>query len=249
MMGEETYREQIGRLIGAMSLPNREALLQRDLATESPLSRVKMFVDGNLDKRLDKVQRQLEFVAEVFDDFDRLLVEYIQSRPLAAYDTGASDGQRMLTWLAETKSLDGKQQDYVTCQQARHTVENLARKNRLKHVRFQELASLAQQHCAELETNRSLRVYINPIRTWARFVSSELLEGQTEPPVDVLFFAARDQVASCVLELEGQALINELADFQPCRLDDWSDWSSLADRQQLVELCHDLAQMGLIAFG
>ncbi len=248
-MSHETYRQQLVHLVRAMCVPNCESDVSADLSGTSAASRVKMFVDGNLEKRFEKVQKQLEFVAEGFDQFDDLIVEYIRACPSAAYDSGASDGERMLVWLTETCAPTDEQLDYIECQRARHTIEDLARKNRLKHVRFQELYSLTEQYAEELSANRQLRVYLNPIRTWAQFISSALLDDETLPPANVLFFAVRDEVTTAVLELEGQALINELSDYQPCTLDEWAALSSQTDRDELVEMCHDLADMGLVAFG
>ncbi len=248
-MSRETYRRQLARLVSAMSLPNREAGVNEDLNKPSTPERVKMFVDGNLDKRFEKLQIQLKFVAEGFDGFDDLIVEFLRARPLASYDTAASDGERMLVWLAETKSLTLEQLDHVACQRARHAVEELARKHRLPHVRFQELASLAEVYRDQLATDERLKIHLNPVRTWARFVSPALLEDETAPPANVLFFPVREEIATAVLELEGQALVNELADFQPCTLAEWSALSVQADRDELLELSRDLAAMGLVAFG
>lgn len=248
-MSQETYNQNVARLVRSLSMPNRHSELLNDLSSQSKLSSVKMFVDGNLDKRLDKVGKQLEFVAEAFgEDFEALIVEYINDLPLEAYDTGASDGQRMLIWLAEKKPLTPEQKDYVACQQARHAIEDIARVNRLRHTRFTELHSLAEQHSGELYTNDQLKILLNPIRHWTRFHSSALLDDQAPPPVDVMFFAAGNEIATAVLDLEGQALINELADYQPCTLGQWAALSQLADHQQLLDLCVDLSQMGLVAF-
>jgi hypothetical protein len=248
-MSQETYKQQLIRLVQAMSMANKEAAVSRDLSPHSAPSRVKMFVDGNLEKRLEKLQKQLEFVADAFDDFDELIVHYIRALPLAAYDSGTSDGERMLVWLSEIRRLAPEQQDAVACQRARHAIENLARKNRLKHVRFHERYSLVSRWLGELETNQDLQIHLNPIRTWTRFVSAALLDDDTPPPANVLFFAVGSEVSTAVLELEGQALINELADYEPCTLSQWAALTQLADRDELVSLSRDLADMGLVAFG
>jgi hypothetical protein len=248
-MTQETYREQLIRLVRSLVKPNNEMAVRGDLAQACTAQQVKMFVDGNLEKRLEKLQKQLEFVAEAFDDFDELIVSYVSDMPSASYDSVTSDGDRMLDWLSETKSPTPEQQDYIACQRARHAIEDLARRNRLKHVRFQELRSMNEQSLAELETNHQLRAYLNPIRTWARFVTTALLDDDSQPPANVLVFANGNEISTAVLELEGQALINELADYSPCTLGEWAALSQLADRDELVDLCRDLVDMGLIAFG
>lgn len=246
-MMQESYRQQLHRVAQAMALAH-SAEVGAYLDQRSTTQGVELFVDGNLEKRCDKLETQLEFVASAFDDFSSLVEEYATSVPQGAYDTSASDGDRMLCWLIERQELSAVQQDYVTCQRARHQVENLARANRLKHVRFQELLTLAGELSTELETNGQLHIHLNPIRTWAQFSTPELLDAEAVPPCNVLFFASGREIGSAALELEGQALINELADYQPCTLDDWSSLSHLADREQLMELCCDLARMGLVAF-
>jgi hypothetical protein len=208
-----------------------------------------MFVDGNLDKRLDKLARQLEFVEPQFAEFESLLIDYIRAKPLMALDDGIQDADRMLVWLMAHRELTAEQRDYIVCQRARHAIEELARRHRLDYVRFHERFSLVDQLLARLESDPSLRIHLNPIRRWTRFTTSALLEETTPPPASVLFFGSQGAVASAVLELEGQTLINELADLQPCTLDEWAALTQLVDRQRLVEFCHDLARMGLICFG
>ena len=245
----ETYQSQIVRLVTAMSQAEQEAAVASDLSAGSDASRVKMFVDGNLEKRRDKLEHQLEFVADVFEDFDDLIRQYIKESTSSAYDTAASDGERMLEWLTEKQCPSSEQQDYITCQRARHATEELARKNRLKHIRFQELCSLTDRSLDELDSNTDLQVYLNPIRVWSRFDTLALLDDDATPPANVLFYAAGEEIGTAVLELEGQALINELADFQPCTLNQWMALTNQADPTELVDTCRDLAEMGLVAFG
>src|SRR5262249_730004 len=68
-------------------------------------AQVDLFTEGNLDKRREKLLRQLELVAQAFEDFSALVNEYITSQPLAGYDTGASDGENMLRGLEQTREL------------------------------------------------------------------------------------------------------------------------------------------------
>ena len=244
-----SYREQLTRLVQDMALPNREAELESQLRVPSRPEHIKLFVDGNLDKRLDKLSRQLEFVAAQFEDFEALIVDYIRAQPLAALDSGTHDGDRMLAWLVANRELSPEQRDYVLCQRTRHEIEALAARRRLAYIRFNERFSLVGRFAERLESDPALQIYLNPIRRWARFTTAELLEETTRPPANVLFFAARGHVATALLELEGQTLINELADLQPCPLETWATSTDLLDQSELVQFCHDLATMGLICFG
>lgn len=243
-----SYHDQLIRLTRDLAVPNRESLVQTRLVAPSQPQHVKLFVDGNLDKRLDKLSRQVEFVAEQFEDFEPLIVEFIKAHPLAALSNGAQDGDRLLEWLLQEHEVSDEQLDYIVCQRARHAIEQLAHQRRLDYVRFHERSSLLDELLCQLASDPLLRIYLNPIHTWARFVTPVLLED-AQPPANVLFFASRGQVATALLELEGQTLINELADFEPCTLAEWSSLTQLADRHQLEELCRDLAEMGLVCVG
>jgi hypothetical protein len=146
------------------------------------------------------------------------------------------------------QELTPEQRDYVVCQRARHAVEDEARANRLGHVRFQELRSVADRLAAELDSNRRLRVHLNPIRAWALFMTPALLDEDASLPAAVLLFAVGNSISTAVLEPTGRSLVQELAACGPCTLDEWADRSWQADRDTLVEFCRDLAGMGLVAF-
>lgn len=248
-MSTDLYREQLTGLARAMALPNQENEVAAALAEQFTTKHVRLFVEGNLEKRIEKLTKQLSFVAETFSDFERLVMDYIRATPLAAYDTGTSDGESMLAWLERTQSLTPEQQDYITCQRARHAVEELARTRRLQYVEFQERYSLVETFLEELETNSSLRVFLNPIRVWTTFQTTTLLDEGAGAPANVLFFAVSGEVATALLELEGQALVNELADYQPCTIGEWSAASAFGSVEDLTGFVRELAQMGLASLG
>lgn len=248
-MSNQLYRRQLRQLAQAMAVPNRQCDVSAALAEHFTAEQVKLFVDGNLDKRVEKLTKQLSFVTEACEDFATLLMEFMRDNPLTAYDTGTTDGERMLAWLQQAKRLSAEQRDYVACQRARHAIEELARSRRLQHVTFQERYSLVDTFLEELETNHSLRIFLNPIRTWTRFHTRSLLNGEADPPANVLFFAVGGDVATAIFELEGQALINELADYQPCALLEWTTETTFHDREDLADFVRDLAGMGLVSLG
>lgn len=246
-MTSAIYQQKLRHLVRAMSMPNREATAARSLAAASTPARVKMFVDGNLEKRREKLAVQLAFVADAFEDFQQRMVDFIRAEPLAAFGSAVSDGEAMLRWLSATTDLSPVQRDYVACQRARHTIEDIARDKRIAYVHFQELSSIVDQFLPQLGSQEELRILLNPIRTWVTFETSELLEDDVQPPSNVLCFATRGDIATAALELEGQALLNELVDYQPCTLAEWAAVSTWADRDELKEFCRDLAEMGLVA--
>ena len=245
----ETYRQQLDRLARAMASPNCEKVVAPDLPRGDRLDRVKMFVDGNLDKRLDKLRTELEFVAGAFKDFEDIVVEYIRYQPLAAMATSATDSDEFLKWLTSARQLSPSQQDYIACFTAQQTVERLGAKQRLAHIRFHDMWTLTSQMVPELDNNVLLQVYINPIRTWTRFFTSELLDEEASPPADVVVFAVGTEIATAVLEMEGIALLNELAHIEPCSLATWSALSKHSDRDGILTMTRELAELGLVALG
>ena len=243
------YRDEIRRWVPALAGFQPSTGVCDALAPGSSPIGLKLFAEGNLSKRREALRAQLEFVAEVFDDLDELVSAYVRSVPPVAYDVTVSDGERFLSWLERTGQLTPRQRDYVACQQARLTVEAAARADRRGHLRFQELWSLSPQLAAELNTVPSLRAYLNPVRAWSRFTTTALLDDDATLPTDVLFFAASEEIRTAVLDPHGREFVEELASSGPCTLDNWAGRSRHADREELVTLCRDLAEMGLVAFG
>lgn len=242
------YRDQIQRCVQTMALGCVEDV-RPFLANGMTAEQVKLFTDGNLDKRFEKVLDQAELLKATFDNLDDLVSEYIREVPLAAYDTGCSDGDRFLRWIALTQMTSAEQQDHIACQLARHEVENVARKNRLGHVRFQELRSMTDQLTAELPTNPKLRIHLNPIRTWATFQTNVLLDEDATAPADVLFFANGHQIRTSAFEDDGKYFVETLASHGPFTLTDWKRLDRSTSRSDLIEFCLDAAEMGLVAFG
>ncbi len=279
----DAYREQIQRCARALAAVKPAEVAgdidAGDIDAGDVIEHVKMFTDGNCEKRFEKARDQVEFIKAAFENLDDLVAEYIFSESLVAYDTGCSDGERFLDWLVRAKNPTPEQSDYITCQRSRHGVENLARNRRMAHVRFQELWSIADRLIDELQSNRGIHIYLNPIRRWTTFQTNALLdkEATTQPravcsgrrnyrsapnirkkfqnkhasraPANVLFYACEDQIRTAVLELSGQALIRVLEKCDRCTLDAWLALAPEADEHQLVDLCHEGAEMGLLAFG
>lgn len=241
---DRAYREELRRWVPALAGVQPVNGVWDALAS-SPAG-LKLFAEGNLSKRREKLRAQLAFVAEAFDGFEDLVSAYARTVPAPAYDT--ADGEGFLAWLERAAEPTPRQRDYVACQRARLAVEAAARADRRGHIRFQALWSLAPQRAAELDTAPKLLIGLNPIHAWSRFLTPALLDDDTALPADVLFFAAGDAIHTAVLEPHGRALIEELASHTPCTLDEWAARSRHADREELVAICRDLSEMGLVAF-
>ena len=60
-----------------------------------------------------------------------------------------------------------------------------------------------------------------------------------------MFYAVGNEIAVAAFELEGQALVNELSDYQPCTLTDWIDVTRVLEPGQLIEFSRQLLRLGL----
>lgn len=245
------YARTLRRLAGSLSVAHC-ADVAGDVATGFSMEKVKMFTDGNLEKRFQKLQDQLDLLGEERDDLDDLIVEYVRTVPLAAYDTGRSDGDRFARWLITACELPPEQRDILTVIRGRVAIEEQARTSRLAHVRFQERASVAAELLKELTTNPDLTLHVNPIRMQASFESHQLLGDEPLEPGDiVLFYAWRDEVRTCVLEADSAVMLRTLTDGEPCHLDSLQhrlELTTAVDPDLLIDLITDCADAGLIAF-
>lgn len=246
------YAAQLSRIATSLAVANND-VVHGDVAEGQPHDRVDMFTEGNLDKRADKLDGQLELFEEDLEELPDLISRYIREIPLAAYDTGTSDADRFVRWLPTVTELTPEQRDLTLVVRSRFTVEEAGRLNRLGHVRFQELVSLNDRLAPELETNPSLRIHLNPMRARAVFETGLLL-GEEEAPdggVEVLFFAFQTEVRTVILEPEGRALVQTLSDIGPCslaRLRKQLDLTTSLDDESLMEMLTDCSEVGLIAF-
>lgn len=246
----EEYRKQIDRWTLSLSVAKNEEVTD-SLAPGMTLELVKMFTDGNLDKRYNKIKDQLEIVADGFDetDFDDIVADYVKFLPLAAYDTGCSDGERFLEWLLENFSVTPEQMDRITCQRTRHAVEFVAREHRMDHIRFQELLSMVEFNRDEWGENENLFVHLNPIHVWTTFETHELLDEEDEVPARVLFYAVGADIRTAVLESEGAELVETLSRTGRVRLEELHEQMFSHSREEVIEICRDMADIGLAAFG
>jgi len=253
MTSQETYEAQLIRIAQALAAGKPMEILG-DVAGNTKADTVKMFTDGNLDKRFDKLQRQLEFAFDAFEDTEDLLIKFIKEQPLASYDTGASDGECMLKWMEQTMDLSPEQCDHIACQRARHALEDVARKMRVPHIHFQEILGMAETVGDDLEGNPNLRVHLNPIRVWSRFETPVLLDEDAEVPADVLFFPVGSDIRTAVLEDSGRLRVEVLEQLGACSFERWAEElddreGMEVDREELIAFAKDLAEMGLLAFG
>jgi hypothetical protein len=241
----QVYRDQLAQLARSLATGTADSL-RASLADGSTPDHVRLFTDDNAAKRRESLRARLEFLASAISDLDSRLTAYLESGPPAAHTNVSEDVAQFLNWLDQAGDLTAEQGDYLACQRARHAVELAARRDRVAHRHFQSLWRTTEQWLATLSTDTSLRIHLNPSRSAVRFGTGALLAEVAEPPVEVLFFAVGNEIATALLEAEGLALVEVLASATPCSLDRWAELSRV-DREELADLCADLAGMGLVA--
>lgn len=247
MMPAESYEQVIDRLTRALATGDLSAVSDL-IPDDRHAEQMRLFAEENRDKRCDKLRTRLDLLADGFDDLDELLEEYAREQGQEALSEVTHDAERFLNWLDEKPTLTPQQRDYLACQKARHAVEFAAARHREAHLRFQERVSLAPELATELDEHRSFTIHLNPIRVWSRFQTTALLDEEAICPADVLFFARATDVHVALLDEQGRAAVEELATLSPCTLEEWIAWSQTASPDQLIELCRDLAEIGLISF-
>lgn len=245
----DAYRKQLDKYAAALSIARNENVVA-DLKAGHTAEMLKMFTDGNLDKRFDKIKDQVEFVIEFFngDQFEEMIDTYVKTVPLLAYDTGVSDGARFLDWLPQQRELTEEQQDAVRCQQARHRIEDVARENRMAHIHFQEQLTVADRLVNEFGDDERLRILVNPICVRTTFTTRALLDEEADLPAVVQFYPVRSDIRTAVLEEDGLELIDRLHESGPSSLAELQ--AALAfklSREELFDLCLELVEMKLAA--
>jgi hypothetical protein len=203
---------------------------------------------GDLAQRFEMLSSELSFVATAFPSFQRQIIQYLDENPLSFQREGFHDGEMMLLWLQKRKRLTDEQRDFIAHEQARIAVETLARTKRLECTAFQERYNQIEESLREYAAQKPVQILLNPIRIWTKFHSRALLEDGMEPPANILFFAGDSTVCTACLDLEGQVLVNELADFQPCTLQQWQSSTAFGDGSRLENFIIHFARIGLVAF-
>lgn len=248
MNRKEAYRRQLMHLVrGMLTGDGRDIVPALENCAKPEL--VKLFIEGNQEKRLAKLRAHLKFMAQGFEDIENLLKTYVERQPLMPYATVLLDANCFLDWLVRSGKPTPEQCDFVAYQRAQHQIARNAGRQRLEYARFEDrLKHSDELHAEHLLHDGDMCIYLNPMHVWARFHTNVLLDDQTAPPVDVLCYPANGELRTTVLEPFGIQLIRELSTYNPCTIAQWSILSRSAERDDLVEFCQSLARLKLVAF-
>jgi hypothetical protein len=88
---------------------------------------------------------------------------------------------------------------------------------------------------------------LNPANCWIRWTTEDEPAAAKSSSGSALFFLDGDDLRGIRMPLEGQVLINELADYEPCTVAQWAALSALVDHAQLAQLVRHLVSVGLVA--
>ncbi|MCG8409552.1 MAG: hypothetical protein MI923_30470 [Phycisphaerales bacterium] len=247
MSGKEDYRARLTHLVrGMLTGDGREIV--RTLVAGSRSESIKMFIEGNQEKRFGKLQAHLEFMAQGIEGIERYVRSYILCQPLSPYATVFVDAERFLVWLERTVMLLPEQQDFVAYQRAQHRIAAKARHNRRDYVQFDKLSRrMDPLNIGFALDDEDSWIHLNPMHVWTRFHTDVLLDGEAVPPVDVLCYAALEELRTTMLDSFGTQLVRELSMYGPCTLSQWSALSRAAGRDEIFEFCTSLAELRLIA--
>jgi hypothetical protein len=113
--------------------------------------------------------------------------------------------------------------------------------------RYQELRRAMDDKRLSLDGDSTCQLYLNPANCWMRWeAKSESAEEETFSG-SALFFLDGNDLRGIRMHLEGQVLVNELADYQPCTIAQWAQLSALVDAPRLAALVRHLVGIGLVA--
>ena len=246
------YADQLRHIAHSLAVGKNDQVTNV-ISERDTLEKVYLFTSGNLEKRFDKLMDEAELLEDELENLEDLIVKYVREQPLQAYDTGTSDVANFMKWLGQQIDLTPEQRDLTVVLRSRTATEEVGRRNRMAHVRFQELRSLVEELAAELGINQSLRIRLNPVRLWAVFESTLFLDEEEAPTggVEVLFYALGNEVRTAVLEPEARAVMRTLSECEPCPLEELHervDLTAGVAKDELQEILLDSADAGLIAF-
>lgn len=246
------YADQLRHIAHSLAVGKNDRVTN-EISERDTVEKVYLFTSGNLEKRFDKLKDEAELLEDELENLEDFIVKYVREQPLQAYDTGTSDVANFMKWLGQEIDLTPEQRDLTVVLRSRTATEEVGRRNRMAHIRFQELRSLVEELSAELGINRSLRIRLNPVRLWAVFESTLFLDEDDDPTggVEVLFYAFGNEVRTAVLEPEARAVMRTLGECAPCLLEELHervDLTAGVSKDELQEILLDSADAGLIAF-
>jgi hypothetical protein len=243
-----TYRQQITLAARSMAVADDEAATGAHAPARAGES-IRLFAGGSRDQRFVRLQSACELLADGFDQLDERIRAYVATVPLSSDDSVSNDAERFLDWLEQCVDLDEEQRDFIAALRAQHAVELVAVRQRLAHVRFQEQLSMTDRLLGELETNRRLRIHLNPIHVWSQLETHVLLDEGDDLPATVLFYPVGSDVRTVVVEADAEDLLRDLNQSGATTVTALLRRTRFGRRRKVLNLLRELARLSVIALG
>jgi len=239
----EDYGRQLDNL--SCALIGGQPVGIADGNTPAAAAQVPQFAHNLFHKRLEKLERQLEFLAAAFPDRSDRLGTYVRRVPAKAHEHGTDDADGFLNWLGQ-HDVTAEQRDAIECQRTRHTVQRAARNNRDAHLEFTELHSAADAAGLTLTADSPQIIVPNPAMAWAEFSTHALVDDDVELPAVGLFFAVGREIRTAILDSEGRRLLEQLLSTPQQTVRDWCGGSPSSPAAERLEFVQELAEMGIV---
>ncbi len=239
-----TYEQQLVRWSEALSAGRGDTVLD-DLTSDCSPRDVERFLENANGERYRLLAEEMDLVALAFDDFDRLLDEYLRETPRQTFTLHERDQQRFLRWL-RGRSLTPQQSDYVTYQETEYACYELARNHRAAHLEFQRAWSFSRQRIEGQLRRADCRVLVNPVCVWARLEVATTTNDEPRTG-DVIFLAADTEIRSLWLTTAQRAAARTLISQRPTTLTEWKDYLPHMHMEDHAALCREFVAGGLVA--
>lgn len=197
-------------------------------------------------RRLDEIKNACALLADGFNEFDDMIETYVQEVPLHVRDSESRDCDRFLMWLKQSVELSDEQRDFIINQQSRHAVEFVALKQRIAHMRFQEMARDGEAIDIKSTKHLAKYVHLNPVHVWATFETHTFLDEETPVPATVLFYPANDEICTAVISDGAKTFLRNL-ERGPQKLKTLIRQTPKSDRDSLMKTINQLISQRVIA--
>lgn len=195
--------------------------------------------------RVQQLTDSCALMADGFTELDEVIQKYVQEVPQHRWDNEQDDLNRFLDWVESESELNEEQRDLVTYVKAHHSVEYLAMKQRLAHLRFctQVSDNPRQLECLNLRSRQ--QIHLNPIHVIATMESHVMLDTDVDVPCQVIFYLYRGRVEKFVLTSDMEMLLPHL--HRGLSVQRALRMVSRARRSDLLQQIAALASNGIVA--
>jgi hypothetical protein len=139
-------------------------------------------------------------------------------------------------------------QEVVVAERARLRIRQAIEQRAERYRRFLELKCAMANRPLSLGDDGTSQLHLNPANCWIRAATDSGPAADAALSGSALFFLDENDLRGIRMRLEGQVLINELADYEPCTVAQWARLSALVDAAQLTQLAQHLIRIGLVAY-